>query len=90
MKWVPCFFLRWRRGANLSSLAWAELRLCFAHIFRKFDMKPDDSRYVVSRAVEWPRLMDRGPSPEELLMRETFLPFYYGPHVRARVIPVVA
>jgi hypothetical protein len=29
----------------MYSLAWAELRLTFSHVFRKFDMKLADSRY---------------------------------------------
>lgn len=31
---------------HFPSLAWAELRLCFAYVFRKFDMKLEEPAYV--------------------------------------------
>ncbi|OAL04258.1 cytochrome P450 monooxygenase-like protein [Phaeosphaeriaceae sp. SRC1lsM3a] len=60
-------FSRGPRGCLGINLAWAELRLGFAHVFRKFDL---------TLAEEM---------PDELPFRDTFLPFYYGKHLRANM-----
>ncbi|GME65035.1 Cytochrome P450 [Neofusicoccum parvum] len=69
--WLVAF----SRGPRMClgiNLAWAELRLCFAHVYRKFDMKLAES------------------SPSELKFRDTFLPAFYGEHVKAYMTPVGA
>lgn len=44
-KWlVP--FSRGPRACIGMNLAWCELRICFAHLMRKFDMEIDPSGYV--------------------------------------------
>lgn len=54
------------------NLAWAELRLGFAHVFRKFDLVLTD------------------PVQDKLPFRDTFLPFFYGTHLRVNMRPVDA
>ncbi|PSN70482.1 cytochrome P450 monooxygenase-like protein [Corynespora cassiicola Philippines] len=56
-------FSRGPRACLGINLAWAELRLVFAHVYRKFDLE------------------SASPVPDELPFRDTFLPFYYGPHL---------
>ena len=48
MKLVRLFLLLVLYTNLGHSLAWAELRLSFAYIFRKFDMKLDRSRYATT------------------------------------------
>ncbi|KAL6703855.1 hypothetical protein ACN47E_008989 [Coniothyrium glycines] len=67
--WLVAFSRGPRMCLGLN-LAWAEMRLGFAHVFRKFDM----------------RLAD--PVPDNMVFRETFLPYYYGPHLRVNMQPV--
>lgn len=70
------------------SLAWAELRLSFAYIFRRFDMTLDQSRCVV-RANIWYQARIGALltlySPDELLWREGFVPKFLGNHVKANM-----
>ncbi|KAI9663042.1 MAG: hypothetical protein M1821_008090 [Bathelium mastoideum] len=67
--WLVAF----SRGPRMClgiNLAWAELRLAFAHFFRRFDLQITDD------------------SPGSLPFREAFLPWYYGPHLKAFAKPV--
>lgn len=50
-----------------------ELRLCFATVFRKFDIE-----------------LDKAASPEKLEFQDSFLPFFTGNHVRAKMTAVNA
>ncbi|KAJ4330082.1 hypothetical protein N0V87_010313 [Didymella glomerata] len=64
--WLVAF----SRGPRMClgiNLAWAELRLAFAHTTRKFDLSLQE------------------PMPEQLPFRDTFLPFFYGTHLRVNV-----
>lgn len=80
-----------------SSLAWAELRLTFAHVFRKFDMTVPKQLYV-SRHPPSHSILNRASSchiltihrPETLLWRDVFLPYYYGEHLQVNMRPVDA
>ncbi|EDP48582.1 benzoate 4-monooxygenase cytochrome P450 [Aspergillus fumigatus A1163] len=47
-KWLVAFSKGPRRCPG-SNLAWAELYLCFAYVFRKFEIEVDPSRYVSAR-----------------------------------------
>ncbi|KAJ4992818.1 hypothetical protein SVAN01_01522 [Stagonosporopsis vannaccii] len=69
--WLVAF----SRGPRMClgvNLAWAELRLAFAHTVRKFNFSL------------------REPMPENLVFRDTFLPFFNGKHLEVKVQAVEA
>lgn len=79
------------------SLAWAELRLTFAHVFRKFEMTVPKQLYVSHHPPSHSILTRTPPcymltihSPETLLWRDVFLPYYYGEHLQVNMRPVDA
>lgn len=68
--WLVAF----SRGPRMClgiNLAWAELRLGYAHVFRKFDMEFAE------------------PMPD-MVWRDTFLPYFYGTHLKVNMRPVAA
>lgn len=80
-----------------SSLAWAELRLAFAHVFRKFVMTVPKQLYVSRRSPShsiftWPSSCHilTIHRPETLLWRDVFLPYYYSEHLQVNMRPVDA
>jgi hypothetical protein len=80
-------------GCNYS-LAWAELRLTFAHVIRKFDMAFAEPMYVVflyapvSHFSVISRLtLNR---QDKLPFRDIFLPYYYGPRLKVNLQSVAA
>ncbi|CBF78322.1 protein CYP677A1 [Aspergillus nidulans FGSC A4] len=70
-KWLLAFS-RGPRSCLGQQLAWAELYLTYAHVFRKFDLQIDPS------------------SPNELKWKDTFLAHYLGPHLKAKLTPVIS
>jgi hypothetical protein len=71
------------------SLAWAELRLTFSHVFRKFDMKLAGTRYVVVIHYKYTNANLKS-SPAELKFFDAFTPHWIGDHVQAHLTPVTA
>lgn len=72
------------RTQLISSLSWAELYLTFAHVYRKFDIEVDPSRYVLISSGYSADFI----SPKKLVWRDCFLPEYHGPHLKASLRPV--
>lgn len=68
------YLVPFSRGARMClgfNLGWAELRLLFAHVFRKFDME----------------MADESPNVDHLPWRDTFGAWYREPHLTVWMKP---
>lgn len=67
------------------------LRTSFAHIYRKFDLKLDESRYYSQHfKITFCLLIlySLTFSPKKLDWKDRFVAFYHGDPARARFFPV--
>lgn len=79
-------FSRGPRACLGINLAWAELRLGFAHVYRKFDLEPAHALYV-KNSLDPTFTVLTSPRQDKLMFRETFLPYYYDAKLKVNMRP---
>lgn len=75
------------------NLGWVELRMIFAHTFRKFDLELADERYVLLSLplrITWldPLLIACSPRTDHLPWRDVFGPNFKKPNLTVWMKPV--
>ena len=70
------------------SLAWCELYLIFASVFRRVDLQLYDSRYVRTVSLAATTKIVASPSPEDMKFKAHFVATFQGNPVRAFVKPM--